>query len=286
MPLLVLFSKCLHLVFAPSDSNERVTISEVPIMANVMYLADDISLEDSSQPYFFGATIPAVPHSSPDKHFKNLRGLVSTWRRNILIEPALHAHQQSLPRLDPSIRNALGACLDAIIRGYPEGTDDTRRQSLHSDIYEYSRPIRELVLKKDSLSNSAVVKPERLLTDKRTRATLRPLLNQVISFVYSDNYNRKDPHMHNVFQQLLCFYVCPHVYRNGKSQGQTATEIIPDAQERAAINDLVNNMWQPSSKVALDKLEYLKMMQEEYENPPASQVFSRCAEAYPAVVVQ
>jgi hypothetical protein len=189
MSLLVVFSKCLHLAFISCDSNERAAISGVHIMTNVMYLADEISLGDSSRQYFFGTTKPTVPYSSPDEHFKNSRGLVSTWHRNTLIDPALHTHQQSLPRLDPSIRNALGARLDAIIRGYPEATDDTGRRPLHPGIYEYSRPIQEPVIKKASLSNSAVVKPEHLLTDKRMRATMRPLLNQVVSFVYSDNYN-------------------------------------------------------------------------------------------------
>jgi hypothetical protein len=302
MPLLVLFSKCLHLLFVQNDSDKKFAISGVPIMANVMYLAEGTLLEDSSRPYFFGATMPAEPHQSTrDEHFKNSRGLVSTWRRNSLVDYALHAHQQSLPRLDPSILKALGVRLDAIIRGHPKATDDTQRLPLHSNVYEYSQSIRWRVIKRASTSNTAasstfasssntaVVVPAYLLRDRRTKVTLQLLLNQMVTFLYSDNYDRQNPHVDRAFRQLLRFYVCPHVYSEGRQTVQIATigmEVALNAQENSAVDSRVYSLWQSVSHAAFDKLEYLKKMQEEHEVPSASIVFGRYAETYPAVVLQ
>ncbi|CAO2650525.1 Nn.00g018170.m01.CDS01 [Neocucurbitaria sp. VM-36] len=294
MPLLVLFSKCLFLLFAVEDDNTIMAISGVPIMANVMYLPADVPRGGQMPPFFFGATIPATPHlSAKDPTFKTARGMVCTWRRDELLVPALEdceqshlGQQQSIPLLDPTLRQTLANRLDGLIRGVPQiNAHEIVRLPLAPDLYELPTRVTQTVLNRTSPDFTAVAF-DQLLLDDYTRHSLLKLLEKVINLGYSQTHHRQDPTVTIAFRELLWFYVAPHVFPVATNQIPLPTEIALDADENFAVNDIVATLWTSCSNRALEKLRYLREMQEKYEDPTARTVFGRCAETYPIVAIQ
>ncbi|KAF1840929.1 uncharacterized protein K460DRAFT_359472 [Cucurbitaria berberidis CBS 394.84] len=288
MPLLTLFSKCLFLAFVIDHTDKAYALSGVPVMANVMYLSNEVALENSSRPFFFGATISSAPYHKPTEvQFKHGRGLVTTWRRDHLLLPALRSHQQTLPPLDPTLHTVLVSRLDALIRGHPNVSMSDPRYALDANIFSKSWPVRQKVLNRVSLGGTpAVVPPHRLLRDNGTKATLQELLKKMVAHVYVESFDRQDPIIHADYQKLLRFYVAPHIFPPSTPQLPTPPEVVLVQEEVLIVDGILASLWSSHSNAALDKLTYLRYMQEKHEQPEHTTAFGRCAETYPVVAIQ
>jgi hypothetical protein len=123
LPMLVLYSQCLYLVFAKHHQGNISNLQGVPVMASVMYLADDVPKSDT--PFLFGASLAC---DIVDDHFKVRRVTACTWRRDNLLLPALQASGQPTPPWLPWADNPiylrkLVAKLHALILGSKTVTD-------------------------------------------------------------------------------------------------------------------------------------------------------------------
>lgn len=194
MPLLVLFSKCLYLLFGIDHDIRKRTVSGAPVMANVMYLHDDSDLGKELAPFFYGATLPAVPLiSGTDQLFKTARGMLSTWRRDQLLIPALQGCErsrtgspQSIPLRDPNLMPNLIKRLDGLIRGAPQPeSHEVSQLPLFTNLDEISIKSTQTVLKRAAPGSEKVLF-DQLLFDSYTKGALKKLLETVIQLTYGN----------------------------------------------------------------------------------------------------
>ena len=286
MPMLVLFSRCLYLAFVANDGQHA--LSGVPIMANVMYLADHVPHGKLPRPFIFGATISAAPQSAArDKVFQNHRGLTTTWRRDELLLPTLSKLGKSLPLSDELLVGPLVKQLHLMIIGNPQMNDPGDPEyPLIAGLDTMASSTLQKILVRKSLKKSSAVHAKGLLKDIRTRATLIGLLRQVVELRYAQDYDTENKSVISACQRLLHFYVVPHIFEVDPVQPQNVHEVALIQKEDTEITNLVNSLWKLCRERFLIKVYQLKVRQELYEVPPAEVVYGRCAETYPVVCIQ
>jgi hypothetical protein len=63
VPLCLVFSRCFYLAFLDNSCSEVRALSGVPVMANVMYLADQHDIEARELPSMFGTRSAKIQNS-------------------------------------------------------------------------------------------------------------------------------------------------------------------------------------------------------------------------------
>lgn len=302
VPLLVLYSRCLYLAFVVKHENQEIAVSGVPIMANVMYLADAEQFHQSSRPAMFGASIPAPPrlHTKYAGNEDNREKLVRarTWRRGQVLLTGLHRAigtdaqlpltKQDLERLQETLSVLITKAPAPVKEGKERPPEDPvpEKRPFSDDFFLSTKDIEEEIKKRTD--RGAAVPFKTLISTAGTEKTLRELLSRLFTRRYEVQASvSTDAELNATFKEVLEYYITPHVWPVGIRKVDPKMKIVLLQSEQDRITQIVSDLWETSDlkEKAHAKLDYAIKRQVVNNDPKSQSNSGHCAETYPVVGV-
>jgi hypothetical protein len=235
-----------------------------------------------------GANVPTV-RKRKDKNIhqavQERRGLAITWRRDKVLKQALNILNPGaeLSALEPSVLMKLQNRLHFLVLGKANPKSKTGNpveKPLSEDFFEGMAKVREYI--SQALNYKCRVHDARVfINHEDTFSKVRYLLDQLIQYRYSPDYDPNNLEFIRTYEDLLRHYVTPQIYLEDDAD-ENIIDLTPgQLLER---DKHVEQLWAKRSNIALQKLDFLKREYEVYDTPQQIR-YGRCAEAHSVVGV-
>ncbi|MCJ1405734.1 hypothetical protein MMC11_008964 [Xylographa trunciseda] len=306
LPLLVLFSRCLHLAYASAGALGNVNTTNVPFMSCTMYGLNAhpaIILGMLGSAYVTDAAVPGGTQAEKN----GVRRMMNTWRRESVVDGVI---QPVLPPLAPVRTSETCKAYSRMVKGTgiaAQGATLTipgGHEAFNSNNPLVPVDVAQGIFNSLQLASSVAWGnqiPAQVVTglnrnQLETHKVLGPqmilLLRPIIQCRWQAGYNRTDAAtlalMQQYFTAFFNFFYTPHMFPNPNPNPNQAEVAMWPPGVPPVVNANLAALWANYGARALDWLDYLyTWVTTDDDNlavaGPGTQIYGRCAETHPAV---